>query len=84
MTQHRFQEVLMHPTKKSTLVLFVAAVVLFLLSPSGQPNSYWKGGPSWLGAVGWYGMLICVLLLIVSGLYMVISRIRRHDRPSTY
>jgi uncharacterized BrkB/YihY/UPF0761 family membrane protein len=72
-----------HPTIKSMLALFVAGAVLLVLSASGQPNSYWKSGPSWLGAVGWYGMLICVLLLIVSGLYMVISRIRRHDRPAT-
>ena len=72
----------MHPTRKSTLALFVAAVVLFILSASGQPNQYWENGPSWLGYVGWFGFLGCLLLLIVSGLWAVVSRFRRHDQPS--
>jgi hypothetical protein len=87
MAHHRFQKVLVHPTIKSTLALFVAAAVLFVLSASGQANGLafdWQSGPSWLGAVGWFGFLICLLLLIVSGLYMVISRVRRHGRPSTH
>jgi succinate dehydrogenase/fumarate reductase cytochrome b subunit len=72
-----------HPTRRSTLVLFVAAVVLYILSPSGQAGSYWENGPSWLGSVGWFGFLICLLLLVCSGLYVVVSRIRHRHRPST-
>ena len=72
----------MHPTRKSTLMLFVAGVVLFLLSASGQPTGYWQGGPSWLGAIGWFGFLISVLLLIVSGIYALVSRMRHHDQPA--
>ena len=79
---HRLQEVLVHPTRRSTLVLFVAGAVLFILSASGQPNSFWKTGPSWLGWIGWVGFLLCLLLLVASGLYMVISRIRHRDQPS--
>jgi hypothetical protein len=71
----------MHPTLKSTLVLFVAAVGLFLLSASGQDSGYWQSGPSWLGAIGWFGFLACVLLLIVSGIYALVSRMRHHDQP---
>lgn len=82
MTHYRFEEVLVHPTVKSMLTLFVAGAVLFVLSASGQPNSFWKSGPSWLGYIGWFGFLICLLLLIASGLYMVISRIRHRDQPS--
>ena len=73
----------MHPTRKSTLVLLVAAVVLFFLSASGQPDTYWAGGPSWVGAIGWYGFMVCALLLIVSGLWALISSIRRRGQPAT-
>ena len=73
----------MHPTRKSTITLFVVGVILFILAPSGQANSYWKGGPSWLGDIGWYGGMICLLLLIASGVYWVVSRMRHRDRPST-
>jgi hypothetical protein len=72
----------MRPTRTSTIALFVVGVVLFLVSPSGQANSYWKSGPSWLGAIGWFGFLICALLLIVSGVYWIVSSIRHRNRPS--
>ena len=72
----------MHPTRKSTLVLLVAAVVLFVLSASGQPDTYWSSGPSWLGDIGWYGFMVCVLLLMVSGLYAIVSLLRNRGRLS--
>jgi protein-S-isoprenylcysteine O-methyltransferase Ste14 len=72
----------MHPTRKSTLALLVIGVVLFFLSASGQPDTYWASGPSWLGAIGWYGFMICALLLIVSGLLMLVSSIRHRGQPS--
>lgn len=72
----------MHPTRKSTLVLLVAGVILFVLSASGQPDTYWASGPSWIGAIGWFGFLICVLLLIVSGLFALVSRLRHRGQPS--
>jgi succinate dehydrogenase/fumarate reductase cytochrome b subunit len=71
------------PNLKSTLALLVAGAILFVLSASGQTHSYWKSGPSWLGAVGWFGFLICLLLLIVSGVYVLVSRMRGHDRSAT-
>jgi hypothetical protein len=73
------EEVLVHPTRRSTLSLLVAGVILFALSASGQADSYWTSGPSWLGTIGWFGFLICALLLIASGLYTVVSAIRRRD-----
>ncbi|MDH4333925.1 MAG: hypothetical protein OEW24_01475 [Chloroflexota bacterium] len=72
----------MRPTWKSTLTLLVAGVVLFLLSASGQAGSYWESGPSWLGVIGWFGFLICLLLLVASGLYAVVLRMR-HPLPPT-
>ena len=72
----------MRPTLKSTIALFVAGAVLFVLSASGQSNSFWKSGPSWLGQIGWIGFLICLLLLIVSGVYWVVSRMRHRSQPS--
>lgn len=72
----------MHPTRKSTLVLFVVGTVLFFLSASGQPDSYWTSGPSWLGAIGWFGFLACALLLVGSGLYALVSSLR-HRGPSS-
>ena len=71
----------MRPTKKSTLTLFVAGVVLFAMSGIGQPEGYLKSAPSWIGDIGWFGWLICALLLIVSALYWAVSRMRNRDEP---
>jgi hypothetical protein len=71
----------MHPTRKSTITLFLVGVLFFAMSPIGQPEGYLKSAPSWIGEIGWFGMMICVLLLIVSGLYWVVSRMRHHDQP---
>ena len=73
----------MRPTLKSMIALFVAGAVLFVLSASGQPGQFWESGPSWLGTIGWIGFLICLLLLVVSGLYLAVSRIRHRGQPST-
>ena len=51
----------MRPTRTSTLVLFVAGVILFVLSASGQPDTFWASGPSWLGWTGFIGVSICML-----------------------
>jgi len=71
-----------HPTRKSTLVLLVAAVVLFVLSASGQPDTYWASGPELIGMIGWFGFMICALLLIVSGLWALVSAIRHRGQPA--
>lgn len=73
----------MRPTRTSTLVLLAAAVVLFVLSASGQQGSYWAGGPSWIGDIGWYGFMVCALLLVASGLYLVAMSFRGRGRLST-
>jgi hypothetical protein len=72
----------MHPSRKSTLVLLVAGVILFVLSASGQPDTYWASGPELIGTIGWFGFMVCALLLIVSGLYALVSSIRHRGQPS--
>lgn len=68
------------PTLKSTLVLVAAGIVLLFVSPIGQGadrSPYWTDGPSWLGAIGWFGFMAVVLLLIVSGVWAVVARMMR-------
>jgi uncharacterized membrane protein YhaH (DUF805 family) len=65
---------------KLAIALVVAGAVLFALGGIGQDDGYWKDGPGWLGAIGWFGFLICLLLLIVTGVAALVSRLRRHDR----
>ena len=72
----------MHPTRKSTLALLVVGVILFVLSASGQPDTYWASGPELIGTIGWFGFMVCALLLIVSGLYALVSSIRHRGQPS--
>jgi hypothetical protein len=72
-----------HPTRRSTLVLLVAAVILFVLSASGQPDTYWASGPELIGTIGWFGFMGCVLLLLVSGLYALVASVRHRGRLST-
>ncbi len=71
----------MHPTRKSTITLFLVGIFLTAISGIGQPEGYLKDAPSWIGDIGWFGSMICLLLLIVSGLYWVVSRMRHHDQP---
>ena len=56
--------VLDHPLR--TLAgLLVLAFCLFVLSASGQPDTFWKSGPSWLGTIGWFGFLLTALVFVV-------------------
>lgn len=58
------RNVLDHPLR--TLAgLLVLAFCLFMLSASGQPDTFWKSGPSWLGSIGWFGFLLTALAFIV-------------------
>lgn len=70
------EELMPRSLGKTALLLVAAGAVLFLLSASGQDNTFWKDGPGWLGAIGWFGFLICVLLLIVTGVVALARRVR--------
>ena len=58
------------------LVLLIAGAVLFALGPVGQDDGYWKSGPGWIGAIGWFGFLLCALGLVVTGLVAVVAHFR--------
>jgi hypothetical protein len=68
-----------HPFRSLGLVLGVA-VVFFVLSASGQSDGFWKSGPSWLGAIGWFGFLICLLAFVVLAAYLAIAKVLRRHR----
>lgn len=62
------------PLGRSAITLVVLGAVLFLISSSGQHNGGpLSDGPEWLGGLGWFGFLICLLLLLVVGV-VAISR----------
>jgi len=50
--------------------------VLFLLSASGN-SSEWSHGPSWLGALGWFGFLIGLLGLVLLAVYLGVTKLRQ-------
>lgn len=58
------RNVLDHPIR-TLAALLVLAFVLFMLSASGQPDTFWKSGPSWLGGIGWIGFLLTALTFVV-------------------
>jgi uncharacterized membrane protein len=56
------------PLRRAALVLLIAAVVLLPTGTVGQGDGGpWPDGPGVIGAIGWYGFLLCVLLLLVVG-----------------
>ena len=63
------------------LALFTAMVGLFLLSASGQEDAFWKTGPRWLGAIGWFGFLLTTLVMIVTLVYLGVRGMRRRSNP---
>jgi hypothetical protein len=53
---------------RTALILFIAGAILLPLGMVGQEDGgLWPDGPSWIGAIGWFGFLLCVLLLLVVG-----------------
>jgi protein-S-isoprenylcysteine O-methyltransferase Ste14 len=53
------------PLGRTAIVVFVVGAVLFPLGMVGQGDGgLWEDGPGWIGAVGWFGFLLCLLLLL--------------------
>lgn len=60
----------------------VLGLVLFPLGMVGQEEGgLWPDGPAWIGAVGWFGFLLCVLLLLVLGV-VALARTVVHRRTA--
>jgi hypothetical protein len=58
---------------RGATALFVLAVVLFVLSGIFQDSHGFEGV---LGGIGWFGFLLCALLLIVWGVVALVRRRR--------
>ena len=56
------------PLSRAAIAVVVLGAVLFMLGSVGQEEGgLWPDGPAWIGAVGWFGFLICLLALLVIG-----------------
>jgi hypothetical protein len=56
------------PLGRSALIVFLVGAVLFPLGLVGpEEGGLWPDGPGWIGAIGWFGFLICLLALLVIG-----------------
>ena len=72
-----------HPGRALGAVAVVGALLFFLAAMIGQHNDGpWGGLPSWMGAVGWFGGLLSVVVLLLLGLYLAVQRLR-HRGAST-
>lgn len=56
------------PLGRAALVVLIIGAALFPLGMVGQQNGgLWEDGPGWIGAIGWFGFLICLLVLLLIG-----------------
>jgi hypothetical protein len=63
-----------HPYR-ALLTIVGAMVVFFLLSASGQPDTFWSAGPSWLGALGWGGFVVSTIVFLGLGAFLAVRRL---------
>jgi hypothetical protein len=64
--------------RRGAAALFVLAVVLFVMSGVFKNSHGFEGA---LGGIGWFGFLICALVLIVWGIVALV-RSRRRAAPA--
>lgn len=56
------------PLSRAAVAVVLLGAVLFMLGSVGQEDGgLWPDGPAWIGAIGWFGFLICLLVLLVLG-----------------
>ena len=66
--------------KRVYVTLAIAIVALFSLSAvgnSGTDAENAKSNVGWIGAIGWFGFLLCVLATILFTVALLVSRSRR-------
>lgn len=64
--------------KKVYALLAISIVVLFALSAVGNSGTEAENDASnvaWIGAIGWFGFLICLLLVILYSLALLVRRL---------
>ena len=65
------------------LTLLMVGALCFAIAPVGQEDGgYWESGPAWIGAVGWFGFLISLLLMAATGIYALLQRVMHHGDRS--
>jgi hypothetical protein len=70
------------PLGRAALVVLVSGAILLPLGMVGQGDGgLWEDGPGWIGAVGWFGFLLCLLLLVVIGV-VALARTTKSRRPA--
>jgi hypothetical protein len=68
------------PRGRSALIVFVVGAVLFPLGLVGQgEGGLWPDGPEWIGAIGWFGFLLCLLVLLVLGVVALARTVMRRS-----
>ena len=56
------------PLGRTAIVVAIVGAILFPIGNIGQNDGgLWPDGPEWIGAIGWFGFLICLLALLVIG-----------------
>jgi hypothetical protein len=66
-----------HRYRAVGVVLGVMAVCLFVSGMVGQHNDGpWGGLPSWVGAVGWFGFLLGIPVLLLLAAYLLATHLR--------
>ena len=69
------------PLGRAAVFVFVLGAILFPLGMVGQEEGgLWENGPEWIGAVGWFGFLLCLLLLLAIGVLAVARRLMSRGR----
>jgi hypothetical protein len=63
-----------HPAR-SLLSVLGAMVVFFLLSASGQPDTFWASGPAWLGAIAWAGFIVATIVFLGLCAFLAVRRL---------
>lgn len=70
------------PLGRAALTVFILGALLLPLGMVGQGDGgLWEDGPEWIGAVGWFGFLLCLLLLLLIGV-AALARTVTSRRPA--
>jgi hypothetical protein len=70
------------PLGRTAILVAIVGAILFPIGEVGQHDGgLWADGPSWVGATGWFGFLLCLLLLVAIGV-VALARTVSSRRPA--
>jgi hypothetical protein len=64
---------------RATAIAAVVTVICFLVAGAvGQDQDGWAGDalPQWLGNVAWFGLLVGIVVTVVLGVLLLVTRLR--------